>query len=162
MRCPQCSANCDRVVDSRSTPENDVIRRRRLCLKCGARFTTYEQIERKLPRVVKRDGRREDFDRAKIERGLLAACQKRPIPSETIARLIDSVLAEVERQGSTEIPTEHVGAFIMERLRALDTIAYIRFASVYSAFDDVQQFIEAIKDIRPARKAGRGARSKRG
>ncbi len=147
MRCPRCGADNDRVIDSRSSVDGDTIRRRRECLKCAARFTTHERIERHLPRVVKRDGRREAFDRAKVERGLLSACQKRPIPSGALTRLIDEVVAELERLNEAEVPAERIGTLIMERLRGLDTVAYVRFASVYSAFDDVRQFIAAVKDV---------------
>ncbi len=147
MRCPRCSADNDRVVDSRTSVDLDTIRRRRECLKCGARFTTYERIERHLPRVVKRDGRREAFDRSKIERGLLSACQKRPVPSSAITRMIDEIVIELEHTPEAEVPAERIGNLIMARLRELDAVAYIRFASVYSAFGDVRQFIDAVKDI---------------
>ena len=100
-----------------------------------------------MPRVIKRDGRREAFERAKIERGLQSACQKRPIPSEALNRLIDSVSAELERTTEAEVQSERIGQMVMERLAKLDTVAYVRFASVYSAFDDVRQFIDAVKDV---------------
>lgn len=154
MRCPCCGADSDRVIDSRSSVDGDTIRRRRECLRCAARFTTYERIERHLPRVVKRDGRREAFDRAKIERGLLSACQKRPIPSGAITRLIDEVVASLEHLNEAEVPAERIGTLIMDRLRGLDTVAYVRFASVYSAFDDVRQFIAVVKDIDGRRSRG--------
>ena len=147
MRCPRCGADNDRVIDSRSSVEGDIIRRRRECLKCAARFTTYERIERHLPRVVKRDGSRESFDRAKIERGLISACRKRPIPSGALTRLIDEVVSELERRNEAEVPATQIGTLIMERLKGLDTVAYVRFASVYSAFDDVRQFIDVVKNI---------------
>ncbi len=151
MRCPSCGMDNDRVIDSRASVDGATIRRRRECLLCSVRFTTYERIEYHLPRVVKRDGRREAFDRQKIERGLLSACQKRPISSAAIAHLIDEVVGELERRNEAEVPTADIGNRIMERLRALDTVAYIRFASVYSAFDDVNQFVAAVKDIDPKR-----------
>ncbi len=147
MQCPRCGANNDRVTDSRTSVDACIIRRRRECLICGARFTTYERIERHMPRVIKRDGRREAFERAKIERGLQSACQKRPIPSEALNQLIDSVSAELERTTEAEVQSERIGQMVMERLAKLDTVAYVRFASVYSAFDDVRQFIDAVKDV---------------
>lgn len=154
MRCPCCKADNDRVIDSRTNVEGDTIRRRRECLMCSARFTTYERIERNLPRVVKRDGRREAFDRSKIERGLLSACQKRPIPSADIKRLIDDLVSDLERLNEAEVPAERIGTMIMERLRKLDTVAYVRFASVYSAFDDVRQFIGVVESIHVSKPSG--------
>ncbi len=145
MHCPYCGVVNSRVCDSRATA--DAIRRRRECMTCGARFTTYERIEHQLPRVIKRDGRREAFDRAKIERGLLSACQKRPVASAAIDRLIDEVVLELERSSDVEVRSEYIGGLIMSRLRNLDAVAYIRFASVYLAFGDVHQFISAVKDI---------------
>lgn len=158
MRCPCCKADNDRVIDSRTNVEGDTIRRRRECLMCSARFTTYERIERNLPRVVKRDGRREAFDRSKIERGLLSACQKRPIPSDDVKRLIDDLISDLERLNEAEVPAERIGTMIMERLRALDTVAYVRFASVYSAFDDVRQFIGVVEAIHPSKPSNRRRR----
>jgi len=156
MRCPKCKADNDRVVDSRESVDALTVRRRRECLTCGARFTTYERLECHLPRVIKRDGRREAFDRSKIERGLLSACQKRPIPSETLASLINEVISELERLNEEEVGTERIGQLIMERLRQLDAVAYVRFASVYLAFDDVRQFIASVNEINAKkRKAGR-------
>ncbi len=153
MRCPHCGVANSRVCDSRSSA--DAIRRRRECMTCGARFTTYERVERNLPRVIKRDGRREAFDRAKIERGLLSACQKRQISSLALNQLIDEVVVTLERSSEAEVRSEYIGGLIMERLRDLDAVAYIRFASVYLAFGDVRQFISAVKDIdlsKPKRK----------
>ncbi len=147
MRCPRCGANNDRVLDTRASADNASIRRRRQCNLCGCRFTTHERIERRLPRVVKRDGSREPFDRAKIERGLNSACQKRPIKGPELDAFIDGIVAEIEQGGRDEIPSQSIGALIMERLRTFDPVAYIRFASVYSAFDDVSQFIAAVRHI---------------
>ncbi|MEG1480283.1 MAG: transcriptional regulator NrdR [Kiritimatiellia bacterium] len=147
MYCPRCGKNSDRVIDSRETVEGSVVRRRRECSTCGLRFTTYERIEHRLPRVVKRDGRREDFDREKIARGLCSACQKRSVKSEAIETLIDEVIAELERCNDTEVTTERIGTLIMERLRKLDNVAYVRFASVYWAFDDPRQFVAAVKEL---------------
>lgn len=158
MRCPCCKADNDRVIDSRTNVEGDTIRRRRECLMCSARFTTYERIERNLPRVVKRDGRREAFDRSKVERGLLSACQKRPIPSADLKRLIDDLVSDLERLNEPEVPAERIGIMIMERLRKLDTVAYVRFASVYSAFDDVRQFIGVVESIHAPKTPGHRTR----
>lgn len=153
MRCPRCHGDNDRVVDSRSSLDAQSVRRRRECLLCGARFTTHERIEHVLPRVIKRSGGVEPFDRAKIERGILSACQKRHIPSQSIDLLIDDVMSELERLGAREVESSFIGQLIMERLRTLDTVAYVRFASVYAAFDDVQQFIDTVKSITPKQKA---------
>ena len=158
MKCPHCGADCDKVTDSRTSQDASFIRRRRKCLKCGTRFTTYERVELHLPLVVKKDGSREAFDRRKIERGLLSACQKRKISSDKLSGLIDSVVTELERDTIEEVPSEHIGELIMERLRGLDDVAYVRFASVYSAFDDVRQFLAAVRDVAPVRK--RPARTK--
>ncbi len=147
MRCPKCGKDNDCVIDSRANLDRTATRRRRECLICGARYTTYEYIEHKLPRVIKRDGCRELFDRSKMERGLLSACQKRKIPSTAITRLIDEVIFELEHANEAEVSTELIGKLIMERLRELDAVAYVRFASVYSAFDDVQQFMAAVNDV---------------
>ena len=147
MRCPRCGGNNDHVLDTRASADNASIRRRRRCNLCGCRFTTHERIERRLPRVIKRDGSREPFARDKIERGLNSACQKRPIKSADLERLIDGIVNAIEQRGLEEIQSQEIGALIMERLRPFDAVAYIRFASVYSAFDTVQQFIEAVRQI---------------
>jgi transcriptional repressor NrdR len=161
MRCPKCRKDNDRVVDSRTAPDGVTIRRRRECLLCGARFTTYERIEHVLPRVLKRSGGVEPFDRAKIERGILSACQKRDIPSYDIDALIDDVLATIEQSKGSEIESSYIGQLIMERLRMLDPVAYVRFASVYAAFDDVQQFIDTVNAMAPKKKARKTQRKKR-
>ena len=147
MRCPKCGKDNNRVIDSRSNTDRTATRRRRECLICGARYTTYEYVEHILPRFIKREGCRELFDRSKMERGLLSACQKRKIPSSEITRLIDEVIFELEHTNAAEVPTDLIGKLIMERLRKLDAVAYVRFASVYSAFDDVQQFMAAVNDV---------------
>ncbi len=147
MQCPRCHADNDKVIDSRTNRDAGVIRRRRECLICGARFTTYERVERQLPRVIKRDGRREAFDRGKIERGLQSACQKRPLSSGALTLLVDEISAELERAAEIEVSSERIGKMVMERLVKLDTVAYVRFASVYSAFNDVRQFIEIVRAI---------------
>lgn len=161
MRCPHCGANNDRVIDSRSADGALSIRRRRECILCGTRFTSYERIERRLPKIVKRDGHREDFDRAKLERGIHSACRKRPIPSTRIAEMVDALLDDIERINKAEVSSQWVGQAVMARLAELDPVAYVRFASVYSAFDDVSQFIEVVRNMQPSRRLPRPRASRR-
>ena len=147
MKCPFCSANDDRVVDSRESRDGATIRRRRECLECGRRFTSYEQIEKIPYLVVKVDGRREEFSRQKLLAGLQKACQKRPIPAknqEEIAELIEQRLHQREER---EIATQEIGTVIMEKLRELDPVAYVRFASVYRRFEDIGAFVEEIQSL---------------
>jgi transcriptional repressor NrdR len=134
VRCPWCNHPEDRVVDSREAQEGQVTRRRRECLGCGRRFTTYERVEDVLPQVVKKDGRREAFDRRKIVAGLQRACQKRPVGRERIDELVSAVEREVQELGEREVTSHVVGEAVMARLRDLDPVAYVRFASVYRAF----------------------------
>jgi transcriptional repressor NrdR len=145
MKCPKCGHLDDKVLDSRSAREGASIRRRRQCLQCEYRFTTYEEIVREELHVIKRDGRHEAFNRQKLERGLLRACEKRPISADQIRDLVDEVFAEFE--GETEVTTERIGQAVMTRLHRLDEVAYIRFASVYRRFADVNQFLKAVKDM---------------
>ena len=147
MRCPFCSENRDRVVDSRESRDGDVIRRRRECLGCGRRFTSYEQIEGIPYMVVKHDGRREDFDREKLVRSVRAACHKRPIDAERISMLVDDVMDILEARHDSEIPSHAIGEGVMEQLRKIDHVAYVRFASVYKEFRDVSEFVSEIKDL---------------
>jgi transcriptional repressor NrdR len=137
----------DKVLDSRSTREGASVRRRRECLACSQRFTTYEEIVRDELRVVKRDGRREDLSRAKLTAGVLRACEKRPITQAQIEALVDSVLDEVSQTGDVEVSTNAIGEKVMIRLKNLDEVAYVRFASVYRRFADVNQFLNAIQDM---------------
>ncbi len=153
MRCPYCAHLEDRVVDSREAQEGQITRRRRECLGCGRRFTTYERIEDVLPHVVKKDGRREPFDRRKILEGLLRACQKRPISREQIDDLVSTVERRVQEMGEREVASHVVGEAVMERLRALDAVAYVRFASVYRAFADVGEFMSELEVL--ARREGK-------
>jgi transcriptional repressor NrdR len=134
-------------VDSREAQEGQVTRRRRECLGCGRRFTTYERVEESLPAVVKKDGRREAFDRRKIVEGLRRACQKRPVPEERIQALATEVERRVQEAGEREIPAAAVGDLVMERLKALDPVAYVRFASVYRAFRDVGDFTAEVEGL---------------
>ncbi|MEM1348493.1 MAG: transcriptional regulator NrdR [Myxococcota bacterium] len=149
MRCPFCGHTEDKVVDSRTTRAGEAIRRRRECLNCGKRFTTYERLEELLPRIIKRDGSREDYERQKIEQGLKLACSKRPIATDTL----DAVVARLEQglleTGEKELDSEWIGAFLSRELRQIDLVAYIRFASVYRGFEDVQEFLEELRELDP-------------
>lgn len=147
MRCPKCGSQDDKVIDSRSNGDGGQIRRRRECLKCETRFTTYEEIHRENVRIQKRNGQYEAFDRAKLLAGLQKACEKRPLSSEQIEALADSVLSELEGEFGRDIPSQKLGERVMKRLRKLDPVAYVRFVSVYRQFDDVDQFIEEIKRL---------------
>ncbi|HLH38077.1 MAG TPA: transcriptional regulator NrdR [Bryobacteraceae bacterium] len=147
MTCPFCGHKEDRVIDSRESKEGDVIRRRRECLKCERRFTTYERSDEIPYMVVKRDGRREKFDRQKILEGLLRACQKRPVAMSKLAEVVDEVESIVADSAEREISTTAIGELLMDRLRALDKVAYVRFASVYRDFQDVEAFLTELKDL---------------
>ncbi len=143
MRCPKCGHLDDKVLDSRAVRENAAIRRRRQCLSCEYRFTTYEEIVKDELRVIKRNGGREEFSRVKLERGLMRACEKRPVSADRIRDLVDEVIQGFE--GMSEVTTEQVGEAVMLRLHRIDEVAYIRFASVYQRFTDVDQFMQAIQ-----------------
>ncbi len=147
MRCPYCGHLEDRVVDSREAQEGQATRRRRECLGCSRRFTTYERVEDVLPQVVKKDGRRETFDRHKIVEGLKRACQKRPISAEQIEEIATSVERRLQEVSEKEIPASAIGEAVMERLRALDPVAYVRFASVYREFRDVGDFVSTLEGL---------------
>ena len=147
MKCPFCGFENDKVVDSRESKEADSIRRRRECLKCEKRFTTYERIDEIPYMVVKKDGRREAFDRKKIVEVLKTACQKRPVGSEQIEELVTGVERSLQELGEKEIRTNLIGERVMERLRALDPVAFVRFASVYRAFQDVGEFMSELQGL---------------
>ena len=147
MKCPRCGQADNKVVDSRVGKEGDVIRRRRECLSCQRRFTTYERIEEELPLVVKRDGRREPFDRQKVLAGILKACEKRPVSYATIERVVDGLEAGFQASGEKEISSILIGERVMAALLSLDDVAYVRFASVYRQFKDISQFVEEIKTL---------------
>jgi transcriptional repressor NrdR len=147
VRCPFCGEKEDKVIDSRVSREGDVIRRRRECVACGRRFTTYERVEEMLPLVVKKDGRREAFDRVKIMAGLKRACEKRPIPAEALDRLVEGIEARLQEEGRKEVPSGEIGEAVMGALRLLDPVAYVRFASVYREFRGVDEFTEALRDF---------------
>src|SRR5882672_8656889 len=142
MRCPFCGNTEDRVVDSRESREADVIRRRRECTKCERRFTSYEKIEQLPFQVVKRDERRETYDRGKLMRGLQVACRKRPVPQEKLERLADFIETAMQDGAEREISSKAIGRMVIERLRELDPVAYVRFASVYRRFEDVDAFVK--------------------
>ncbi len=147
MTCPFCGHIEDRVVDSREAKEGDVVRRRRECLSCQRRFTTYERIDEIPYMVVKKDGRREKFDRQKVLGGLLKACEKRPVPMGKLAEIVDEVEGLLFTSAEREIPTTSIGELLMDRLRALDKIAYVRFASVYRDFQDEEAFFHELKEL---------------
>ena len=147
MKCPRCGHGDNKVVDSRVGKDGDVIRRRRECLSCRVRFTTYERIEEELPLVVKRDGRREPFDRQKILTGILKACEKRPVSYASIVQVIDALEGEFQGSGEKEISSVQIGERVMAELLKLDDVAYVRFASVYRQFKDISQFVEEIKSL---------------
>jgi len=147
MRCPKCAGIDDKVVDSRSNRDGLLIRRRRECLKCGARFTTYEEIYHEKLRVKKRDGQYEEFDRRKLVAGIEKACEKRPVSTETIESLADRIIFELENEYGREVPSMQIGERVLGHLRKLDKVAYVRFASVYRQFRDAEQFIDEIKHM---------------
>lgn len=147
MRCPKCSHQDDKVIDSRSVRNGDVIRRRRVCLKCGYRFTTYEEVVKASLRVIKRDGRHEDLDRQKLMSGMERACEKRPISAQQIETMVDSIISELESEYEREVPSTVIGQKVMDRLEQLDEVAYVRFASVYRRFRDVNQFLSEVEGL---------------
>jgi transcriptional repressor NrdR len=147
MRCPFCSENRDRVVDSRESRDGATIRRRRECLACGRRFTSYEQIEDIPYMVVKHDGTREEFSRKKLLGGLLKACEKRPVAVKQLEAVADAAESMLQDQEDREISTQEIGAFVMERLKELDQVAYVRFASVYRRFEDIDAFMDVLKSL---------------
>lgn len=147
MKCPFCSHIEDKVIDSRLSQDGDVTRRRRECLKCGKRFTTYERVEETLPLVIKKDGRRELFDRTKILNGVLRACEKRPVGIEAIEKVVDKIEKGLLEIGEREIQSSAIGSRVMEELKKLDEVAYVRFASVYREFRDINEFMTELKGL---------------
>lgn len=152
MKCPFCGDAKDKVVDSRESGSGDAIRRRRECLSCGRRFTSYERIEEIPYLVVKKDGRREAFDRGKLTAGLHRACEKRPVSAKALSNLVDEVEQMVQDSPDREIDASVIGERVMERLKELDKVAYVRFASVYRQFEDVQEFMTELRDLLETRK----------
>ena len=147
MKCPYCGEENTKVIDSRPAEENNAIRRRRQCLKCKKRFTTYEKIEMVPVMVIKKDGRREAFDRDKIKFGLIRSCEKRPVSISTIDQLVDSIESEINKMYIDEIESTRIGEMVMERLKEVDEVAYVRFASVYRQFKDLNTFVNELESI---------------
>ena len=147
MRCPKCACQDDKVIDSRASREGATIRRRRECLGCGHRYTTYEEIERPRLMVVKRDGRSEEFSREKLAASIQKSCQKRPIPQEAIATLVEKVLEELGNDFDREVPFGAVSARVMEGLRELDPVAFVRYASIYRRFEEATDFVQEVKKM---------------
>ena len=147
MKCPDCSGMENKVIDSRLNKEGNVIRRRRECLSCSGRFTTYEKLERSLPLLVKKDGRREEFDRDKIISGVRKACQKRPVSIKNIEDLVDRVEQYLQELGDKEVHAVKVGEKVISEIYNLDDVAYVRFASVYRSFKDVNEFMVELKEV---------------
>ena len=147
MRCPFCSHENTRVIDSRPAEDNNSIRRRRVCDECGKRFTTYEKIETIPLIIIKKDNNREAYDRAKIEAGVLRACHKRPVSAQQITTLVDEVENEIFNREEREIPSGTIGELVMNKLKDLDAVAYVRFASVYREFKDVNTFMDELKSV---------------
>ena len=147
MKCPFCGHLGDKVVDSRESKEGEVIRRRRECLDCGRRFTSYERIDEIPYMVIKKDGRRERFERQKLIAGLLKACEKRPVSVSALEAIADRVEATLQDRPEKEMSTEEIGAFVMRELKGLDKVAYVRFASVYRHFRDIGEFMNELKDL---------------
>jgi transcriptional repressor NrdR len=151
MRCPKCEQTADRVVDSRSSREGAVIRRRRECLHCGHRFTTYEQVEKQTLMVIKRDGRREEFSREKLESALTRACQKRPVSHDQIEAAVDRITESLGNLYEFECPSMAIGERVMDELRNLDKVAYVRYASVYRGFEEVADFVQEVQKLEKRR-----------
>lgn len=147
MKCPFCNHDNTRVVDSRPVDDNTAIRRRRMCDECGKRFTSYEKVETIPVIVIKKDQNREQYDRTKLEGGILRACHKRPISARQIEEMVDSVEQEVFNRGEREIASDKIGEMVMERLKDVDAVAYVRFASVYREFKDVNTFMDELKKM---------------
>ena len=145
MKCPYCGHKKDKVVDSRESRDGEAIRRRRECLKCSKRFTTYEQVEHALPMVIKKDGRREAFDKNKILAGLTKACEKRPISVEKLYEVVDDIEKQLYSRMEKEVSSNIMGEMLMERLAKLDEVAYVRFASVYRQFKDINAFTKELR-----------------
>jgi transcriptional repressor NrdR len=147
MRCPKCSRQDDKVIDSRSSREGATIRRRRECITCGHRFTTYEEVERARLMVLKRDGRREEFSREKLLSGVQKACEKRPVSQEEIVTLVEGIIDDLSSSFEREVPGSEIGERVMRGLRGLDPVAYVRYASVYRRFDEATDFVHEVKKM---------------
>jgi transcriptional repressor NrdR len=147
MRCPFCSLTEDKVVDTRPSDNDQIIRRRRECVGCGRRFTTYERIEEVLPLVIKKDGRREPYDRAKLMAGLKRACAKRPVPIERLEKILDEIERSLQEMGDKEVPSTKIGDAVLAKLRETDEVAYVRFASVYLSFKDAGELMNEVQRL---------------
>ena len=147
MRCPFCGSDNTRVIDSRPADDNNSIRRRRMCDDCGKRFTTYEKVETIPLIVIKKDNVREQYDRSKIEGGILRACHKRPVSVDTITRIVDEVETEIFSSEEKEVSSERIGEIVMEKIKDVDAVAYVRFASVYREFKDVETFLDELNKM---------------
>ncbi len=158
MKCPFCKKNSDKVIDSRTAGDGHVVRRRRECLECGRRFTTYERIEDIPVRVVKKDSRRVPFDRKKVLNGVIKACEKRPVSVEAMEKIVDTVEREIHSLFEREVPSKFIGEMVMKELRVLDQVAYVRFASVYRAFRDVNEFYDELKPMLEKPRARNGGK----
>ena len=151
MRCPKCGCQEDKVIDSRASREGATIRRRRQCEQCGHRFTTYEELEHEGLMVLKRDGRREEFSREKLLSGIKKACQKRPVSPKAMDDLVDHIVAAVSAKFENEVSGEFIGKLVMDGLRELDDVAYVRFASVYRRFEEATDFVQEVKKLEAAK-----------
>lgn len=147
MRCPRCASDKSAVVDSRG--DDNAIRRRRECQTCAFRFTTFERLELSIPMVIKKDGRREPFDRQKVKAGLIRACEKRPVSMDSIEKTVENIELRISELCVKEVPSIRIGDFLMDALKGLDQIAYVRFASVYREFSDVSQFVDTLQSLGP-------------
>ena len=147
MRCPKCGCQDDKVIDSRASREGATIRRRRECMACAHRYTTYEEIERPKLMVLKRDGRSEEFSREKLTASLQKACQKRPVPQETLDALVERIVEDLVNHFDREVPYGEVGVRVMQELRGVDPIAYVRYASIYRRFEEAQEFVQEVKKL---------------
>jgi transcriptional repressor NrdR len=159
MRCPFCRHRGNRVIDSRLSNDGALIRRRRACSACKRRFTTYERVEEAAPMVVKKDGRREQFDRAKIVAGLKRACEKRPVSMETIEQIANNIETTMTEQSDREVASSAIGSAVMNELHKIDQVAYVRFASVYRQFKDIDEFMHELEDLINQRKQTPGSRA---
>ena len=147
MRCPYCQSGDSKVIDTREAVDTEITRRRRECLKCQKRFTTYERVEGVELIVIKKDNRREQFDRQKLMHGVLRSCEKRPIKQEKIEKMVDEIETELRTKESTEIPSNEIGEYVVEKLKNIDEIAYVRFASVYRQFKDAKEFLKEVEEV---------------
>ncbi|WP_126443980.1 transcriptional regulator NrdR [Sulfuricystis multivorans] len=152
MRCPYCNEDNTQVVDTRENEEGDTVRRRRRCLACEKRFTTYERVELQLPLVVKKNGSRVEYDRDKLKSSMMLALRKRPVSSESVEAALDRIEEKLVQMGEREVASERIGELVMRELKKLDKVAYIRFASVYRNFEDVDEFSEAIREVKTPRR----------